>query len=54
MSLLIPVADHVDDDGTGEDEDGVCVVGDLDAVAVAQGKPFLGDFRDLLDPQLMV
>ena len=37
---------HVDDDGAREDQHVVFPVGDVDAVAVAQGEPALGDARD--------
>ena len=44
--LVVRVADHVDDDGAGEDEDVILAVGDVHAVGVGPGKPF---FRDLGD-----
>src|ERR1700761_8627378 len=44
--LAVGVADHVDDDGDGEEEDVVFTGGDVDAVGVGEGEPLLGDGGD--------
>src|SRR5262245_30358192 len=42
MAIYVSVADDVDDDGAGEDEDVVFVGGDVDAVGVGPGEPAFG------------
>jgi len=45
--VVVGVADHVNDDGAGEQQDLIFAIRDVHAVGVGEGKPAFGNFRNL-------